>query len=378
MRTWASERKFVMPVRPLPPNPNLEHLKYQARDLKKLHAARDRGAAQRIREFHPQCRELTDEAIFARKMSLADAQLTIARERGFKSWPRLKEYVEKPELAERIKKPRHELIEDPVFRRAVDLLDAGDAAGLREHLKAHNKLVQKRVEFEGWNYFRNPTLLEFVAENPIRHGKLPVNIVEVARVILDAGPDQASRNTTLALAATGSVPLEMGLTVPLIELLCDYGADSDEAINAAALHGSLLAVRTLLQHGARMTLPVAAALNSVEDVRRLLGTASEQERHVALSMASQIGWIDVVRVLLEAGENPNRYNPVGGHSHTTPLHQAALIGNEALVRLLLERGADPNMRDLMWNGTPADWARHEGHTALEGLLRGMENKEKTL
>lgn len=364
-----------MPVRPLPSNPNLEHLKYQARDLKKLHAARDRGAAQRIREFHPQCRELTDEAIFARKMSLADAQLTIARERGFKSWPRLKEYVEKPELAERIKKPRHELIEDAAFRRAVDLLDAGDATGLREHLKKHKKLVHQRVEFEGWNYFRNPTLLEFVAENPIRHGKLPENIVEVARVILDAGPDRVSIDTTLALAATGSVPLQMGLTVPLIELLCEYGADPDEAINAAALHGSLLAVRALLKRGGRMTLPVAAALNRVEDVTRLLGSAPAPERHLALVIASQIGWTDVVRVLLDAGEDPNRYNPVGGHSHTTPLHQAALIGNDALVRLLLERGADPKMRDLMWNGTPADWAHHEGHAEVEDYLRRLENRE---
>ena len=374
MRTWALERKFVMPVRPLPPNPNLEHLKYQARDLKKMHAARDRGAAQRMREFHPECRELTDEAIFERTVSLSDAQLTIARERGFKSWPRLKEYVENPELAERIKKPRHELIEDAVFRRAVDLMDAGDAEGLREHLKRHPKLVHQSVEFEGWNYFRNPTLLEFVAENPIRRGKLPENIVEVARVILDAGPDQASRDTTLALAATGSVALERGATVPLIELLCEFGADPNEAINAAALHGSLLAVRALLKQGARMTLPVAAALNDVELVRRLLATATKRERHLALAMASQIGWIDVMRVLLEAGEDPNRYNPLGGHSHTTPLHQAALIGNEALVRLLLERGADVKMRDLMWGGSPADWARHEGHAELEAYLRGLEKR----
>jgi hypothetical protein len=365
-----------MPVRPLPSNPNLEHLKYQACDLKKLHAARDRGAAQRMREFHPQCRELSDEGIFERKISLADAQLTIARERGFKSWPRLKEYVEKPELAERIKKPRHELIEDAAFRRAVDLLDSGDAAGLREHLKRHKKLVHQRVEFEGWNYFRNPTLLEFVAENPVRHGKLPKNIVEVTRAILDSGPEQASRDTTLALAATGSVPLELGLTVPLIEVLCEYGADPNGAIDAAALHGSLLAVQALLQHGARMTLPVASALNSVDDVRRLLGAASKHERHVALSMASQIGWIDVVRVLLEAGEDPNRYNPIGGHSHTTPLHQAALIGNEALVRLLLQHGANPNMRDLMWEGTAADWARHEGHAQVESYLRGLEMPRK--
>ena len=364
-----------MPVRQLPSNPNLEHLRYQARDLKKLHAAHDRGAAQRIREFHPQCRELSDEAIFELKLSLSDAQLAIARERGFKSWPRLKEYVEKPELAERIKKPRHELIEDAAFRRAVDLLDAGDAAGLREHLKKHKKLVHQREEFEGWNYFRNPTLLEFVAENPIRHGRQPKNIVEVTKVILDAGPDRTSIDTTLALVATGSVPLESGAVVPLLELLCEHGADPDSAIEAAALHGSLLAVRALLQQGARMTLPVAAALNGAEDVRRLLGTSSGAERHLALVIASQIGWIDVVRLLLDAGEDPNRYNPLGGHSHTTPLHQAALIGNEELVRLLIERGANPNTRDLMWGGTPADWAKHEGHAEVEAYLRRLE-KEK--
>jgi len=45
--------------------------------------------------------------------------------------------------------------------------------------EAHPKLAQQRVVFEGENYFRNPTLLEFVAENPVRRGALPPNIVEV-------------------------------------------------------------------------------------------------------------------------------------------------------------------------------------------------------
>ena len=364
-----------MPVKRFPSQPNLDHLKYQAKDVLKGHASCDRGVAQLIREFHPRFRESTDETIFEAKFKLTDAQLTIAREYGFRSWARLKVHVESPKLAERLYKPHHERIDDPVFRRAVDLLDAGDAEDLRRHLKQHPKLVHERLDFEGWNYFHRPSLLEFIAENPIRRGSLPKNIVEVATVILDAGPDQNSRDTALALVSTGSVPLESGAVLPLIDLLCDRGADPNGAIEAAALHGSVLAVRALIGRGARVTLPIAAALGSVEDARRLLPLASGAERHRALAMASQIGCIEIVRLLLDAGEDPNRYNPLGGHSHTTPLHQAALVGNDELVRLLIQRGARADTRDLMWNGTPADWARHEGRTEMEEFLRGIEGNQ---
>ncbi len=84
-----------MPVRRLPSNPNLDHLKYQAKDLLKEHAARDVGAAQRIREFHPRFNRATDAEIFAAQLKLSDAQLTIARESGFPSWARLKRHIEK-------------------------------------------------------------------------------------------------------------------------------------------------------------------------------------------------------------------------------------------------------------------------------------------
>jgi len=56
--------------RNLPPHPNLEHLKKQAKDL--LHDLKQRDPA----------------------LKLADAQHAIAREYGFASWPKLKAYVE--------------------------------------------------------------------------------------------------------------------------------------------------------------------------------------------------------------------------------------------------------------------------------------------
>ncbi len=363
-----------MPAKQFPSKPDLNHLKYQAKDLLKGQAAHDRGVAQRIREFNPRFRKATDADIFGAALRLSDAQFTIAREYGFKSWARLKAHVDSPGLAKRLKLRHHERIEDAAFRRAVDLLDAGDAAGLREHLKRHPKLVLQHVEFESGNYFHAPALLEFIAENPIRHGTLPKNIVEVAQVILDAGPDQAAKDVTLALVATGSVPHECGVQLKLIDLLCEYRADPNSAIHAAALHGYVQTVTALMAHGARIDLPVAAVLNRVEDARRLLGAAGSAERHLALAVASQVGHIEIVRMLLDAGEDPNRYNPPGGHSHTTPLHQAALIGHEELVRLLIERGASVNTKDLLWRGTPADWAQHEGRTKVEAYLRARETK----
>jgi hypothetical protein len=134
----------------------------------------------------------------------------------------------------------------------------------------------------------------------------------------------------------------------------------------------------LIERGAKVDLPVAAALTQtrehVEEFRRLLLAASAEDRHVALAVASQYGHVEMVRLLLDAGEDPNRYHPPGGHSHCTPLHQAALEGNLELARLLVERGARLDMKDILFHGTPADWARHAGKTEVEAYLRGLEKE----
>ena len=365
-----------MPVRQLPANPNLDHLKYQAKDLLKAHTTRTLAAAQLLREFHPKFRNADDAEIFAARLSLSDAQLAIAREHGFPSWPRLKRRVEKPVPSDRLDLPHHERITDAVFRNAVDLLDAGDVAGLRDHLRKHPKLAKQRVVFEGMNYFHNPSLLEFVAENPIRRGKLPANIVDVARVILDAGVEKAEIDVTLALVATGSVPQERGVQLPLIDLLVARGADPDSALRAAALHGGLGAVVALLGHGARLDLSVAAALGRIDDVRRMLPDATPEDRHLALALATQYSRIEIVRLLLDAGEDPNRFNPLGGHSHSTPLHQAAGYSPMELVHLLVERGARVDIEDVLWHGRPSGWAHHMGRTEIENYLLAREAELK--
>src|SRR5689334_4582530 len=65
----------------LPPNPDLDQLRRQAKDL--LRAAREGepGAAERIHR-------VSDE------LTLTGAQLALAREHGFPSWPALKSAVD--------------------------------------------------------------------------------------------------------------------------------------------------------------------------------------------------------------------------------------------------------------------------------------------
>jgi ankyrin repeat protein len=262
-------------------------------------------------------------------------------------------------------------IKDEAFRRAVELFDTGDIGGLREHLLTHPEVVHQRVTFEGGNYFRNPALLEFIAENPTRNGRLPKNAVEGARVMLEAGAkaDRKSLDSALDLVASSSVARESGLQIPLIDLLVDYGADPNAATYVASLYGEFGSVRRLLKRGAKLDLLVAAALNRPLEAEAALSEAEEESRQRALAMAAQHGNADIVRLLLDAGADPNRFAPVGGHSHATPLHQAALGGHEDVVRLLVERGARSDIPDIHHGETPLGWALYGKQGAVAEFLR---------
>jgi len=360
-----------MPYKPLPAHPSLDHLKYQAKDLQNAQRAGNPSALQRIREFHPRFRGASDDVIQAAKFTLSDAQLTIAREYCFASWAKLKAHVTSGEPSQD-DVPFQDRIPDPVFRRAVELVDAGDADGLREFLRQHPQVVRQHVFFSISNYFGRPSLLQFVPENPIRHEKMPANAVEIAQIILDAGgkDDIDDVNMTLGLVTSGRMPRECGLQVPLVDLLIDYGAKI-EGMGAALAHGEFEAVEAMIRRGGEVTFPVAAATGRTEDARRLLPRATPEERHFGLALSAQFGRLEIVKMLLDAGENPSRFNPPGAHSHSTPLHQAALAGYLDVVKFLVERGADRTVKDILFEATPLGWAVYEGQTEVAEYLKSL-------
>lgn len=112
-----------------------------------------------------------------------------------------------------------------------------------------------------------------------------------------------------------------------------------------------------------------ASLGAYADqAARLLPASSASERHLSLALAAQLGHAPLVHLLLDAGEDPDRFNPPGAHAHATPLHHAALGGHVAVVELLVERGARLDLADKLHSGTPLGWDRHAGRREVERLL----------
>jgi hypothetical protein len=78
----GGDRAPASEVRQLPPRPSLEYERKEAKQLLRQLHAHDATAVAPVR---PQWRG--DESRDPTELRLADAQLTIAREYGFTSWP---------------------------------------------------------------------------------------------------------------------------------------------------------------------------------------------------------------------------------------------------------------------------------------------------
>ena len=266
-------------------------------------------------------------------------------------------------------------IRDPVFRDAVAAIDAGDIAGLDALLTQHPRLLSDPLPSreEGFAYFADPYLLWFIAENPIRNGRLPANILAVAAILIDhldrlAPPSrQHQLDYTVGLVATGKVTREAGVQLNLIDALIARGAKAS-GLDATVAHNEMTAARRLIHHGAPLTLTAALCLGLEADAKRLLPQAGPGETGDALLASASLGLTDAISFLLAAGIDPNQRS-ARLHRHASALHEAALTGKAELCQLLVDAGASLSARDEMWDGTPAGWAEHAGHHDLAARLR---------
>jgi ankyrin repeat protein len=169
--------------------------------------------------------------------------------------------------------------------------------------------------------------------------------------------------------------------------LLDLGANIeclDEAgftpLDHAAVLGASDMISILIDAGAMLRLPAAAALGRDAEVARLLmrdpDALKPGGRWVNLIVrASEHGSGEMVETLLRNGAPVNiRDNPKTSIDSTagyTPLHAAGWNGNLNAIPVLLSYGADVRAREEKYHGTPAGWADYAGHKeARDLILRG--------
>jgi ankyrin repeat protein len=329
------------------------------------------GAAWCFKWDHPRFKGKDLAAVRATTLQLDDARLVIARTYSFDTWADLETYVDEVSRDGDVAR----------FEAAVEAVVSGDADALRSMLAEDPGLARARSSRS-----HHATLLHYVAANGVEGSrqKTPPNAVEIARILLDAGaePDALAdmydaKCTTMSMLVSSAHPAGAGVQAELAELLLDRGAAFEgpgsnwrSALLTALAFGYRETAERLAKRGAPIaTLAAAAGLGRLEDAKRLLPKADARERHAALAVAAQHGQADVVRLLLDAGEDPNRYNPEGYHGHSTPLHQAVWAEHMNVVRLLVERGARLDLEDTLYRATPLGWATYGEKNRVAEYLR---------
>ena len=336
----------------LPPRPDFGQLRRQAKDLLRAARSGEADALARLAGSLP-----------ADAPALANAQLVVAREHGFASWPKLKAEVERREA-----------------------LNSGDASRLRALLAEQPELATERMKH--WrDHPRGASPLGYVAM--LRYDTARglwrdvTGTDALARALIDAGApvdgEPGDRETPLITAASygdatvARILIEAGADVEARAAPDAGGVPGGTALLHAAVFGMTAVVDVLTAAGARAASIEEAA--AAGDVSAFLGPATPlQSRIRALVMAADHERLQVIDELLAAGTPVDATDEKWGRQ---PLRVAAQDGRVRSVAHLLDRGADPNLRDSERGRTALEWCRAardqhadpSAHEAVEALLR---------
>ncbi|MCZ7644639.1 MAG: ankyrin repeat domain-containing protein [Planctomycetota bacterium] len=372
-----------MPVRALPPRPDLNQLKLQARELRRAHAAGELAAAARLKAQLSKFGSRAPRAILSLPVTLGDAQRTLAREYGFKDWASLKRRVELGRRVEALKP-------HPRFGEAAAALYAGELEKLKLLVQADPDLVRARGELEPpYGYFSGAMLLHHAAGNPNR-GPLPENIAEIARFLLESGADANAETlgpngpTTLGLVLTSLQASASNVAGELIDVLLAHGAKLElkgaDVLNASLANHAPKAAEKLIELGAKPTLFAAAALGRVEWLEALFdgnGKLLEPPTRNGRKMPARDG-IGLALLYAYVNKRPRAFDfllekdgnwEMTGVNNGAALHRAAIDGDLATVKRLVAKGADVNNRDNPFNATAFSWADHGKQAEVVAWMR---------
>jgi len=336
-------------TKPVPSHPSLEQYRKQAKDLVKAHQSAAPDAIERIRAFHPAFSGLSTQQAAAHSFQLTAAQLVIAREHGFESWPKFKGHIEALNF-----KRKSLLANDPsaVFLEAACIpmgdwhasgtLEAaeallaqkpeiahaniyvaaalGDDAGVRRFLAADPRLATSKGGPHEWDALTYLCFSKYLRLDPSRSD----GFLRAATALLDAGAsaktgwyeanDEPRPFWESAIYGAAGIARNVGLT----RLLLEQGADPND--EETPYH-----VPETYNNAIMEALVESGKLNDESMTTLLLRKADWHD-------------YDGLKYLLEHGADPNRMT----RWHRTALLQAFRRDNAIQnIDLLLDHGADP-------------------------------------
>ena len=336
----------------LPARPHPDHLRRQARELHRALLAQEPSALARAAPYR-----------LGTATKLSAAQLIIARELGFASWPKLLEEVER--------------------RRAAELSDA-------EYVRK----VLTLALGEGWQAPQPSRALALARTRQVDSLAMSLVLGDLPAVQRGlTGADLAALLPplgwpALAYAAASSLArlddTRPGLVVT-VEWLLAQGADPNTRwadpvhheerlpvlYGAVARASCLATTQALLQAGAdpndNESLYHATEQADRRIVAALVQAGARWQGTNALLRQLDHDKLDDLRQLLDLGADINESDPQGA----TPLHHAITRGRPlAFVRLLVERGADPSAKDGLGR-TPAALAALGGDAQTVAYLASL-------
>jgi ankyrin repeat protein len=240
-----------------------------------------------------------------------------------------------------------------LFESAVNAIVSGDTAQLQSLLRNHPGLIHKRSQFK-----HQATLLHYIGANGVEDDRqrTPSNILQVARMLLEAGADVNAfafiygKDTTLDMVATSIFPAQAGVQIELLELLLEAGAVIDASgstVNACLANGRPHAAVFLAERGAKLDLEGAAGVGRIDLAASffdrdggLLNGETIAQLESGLMWACEYGHTDVVNFLLDHQVNVN--TEVRG---MTGLHWAVIGGRLNTIKLLISRGASLEIKN---------------------------------
>src|SRR5579864_7784879 len=332
-----------MDPKQLPARPSLEQYKKQAKELLKAYRSADVETIRRVNKNHPRFENLSAPGFDVTKFALADAQLVIAREHGFESWPKFARHIEviNSEAAARAN-PVAAFIEAAIWHGTLEAAEAilaahsqiahnsihvaailGDDAAVRRFIAADPRNVTKKEAPYDGNALVYLCLSKYLRLEKTRSEAF----LHAATALLDAGADPNTgfwskdeyREFETALYGAAGVAHHAELT----RLLLARGADPND--NETFYHTPETydndALKVLVESG-KMRPDLLAGM-----------------------LLRKADWHDYegMKYLLEHEADPNQMTMWG----YTALHQALRRDNALRnIELMLEHGADPAIKTV--------------------------------